>query len=179
MNTLDIILALILIVAFFLGFSRGFLLALASLVGVIAGVYGAFYFSDPVARLLTSWFHLSDETTYVIAFVVTFFLIVLVFSLLGNLLTKVADFAMLGIFNKLLGGVFNMLKYAFIMSVVFMFLNNSNYQNVFIEENKTGSILYTPIASLAPLVLPHIIEEIESWKTENEDASPEIFPEEN
>ncbi len=179
MNTLDIVLALILIIAFFVGFSRGFLLSLASLVGVIVGVYGAFYFSDYVARPLTSWFHMSAETTHLIAFIITFFLIALIFSIIGNLLTKVADFAMLGIFNKILGAVFNVLKYAFILSVLFMFLNNSNYQNQFIEDNKAGSALYIPIAVIVPLVLPQILEEIESWETEREDSSPEVILEEN
>lgn len=154
-------------------------MGLASLVGVVAGVYGAFYFSGYVARPLASWFHMSDDTTNLIAFIITFFLIALVFSIIGNLLTKVADFAMLGIFNKIFGGIFNVLKYAFILSVLFMFLNNSNYQNQFIEDNKAGSALYVPIAVIAPLVLPHILEEIESWETDREASGPEVIVEEN
>ena len=40
-------------------------------------------------------------------------------GLLGKVLTKIADFAALGLINKFLGGVFNTIKIAFIISVLF------------------------------------------------------------
>ena len=162
MNTLDIVLVLLLILAFFMGFRRGLLLALFSLLGVIAGIYGGLYFSHYVAGHLESWFEWNNGTTFWGAFVITFLIISIVFSIIGNLLTKVADFAMLGIFNKLFGGIFNVLKYAFVISVVFMILNTSqNYWSIiFSEEMKLESKLYEPVAAVAPMVIPHILREI-------------------
>ena len=78
-------------------------------------------------------------------------------------LTKIVDFAFLGIFNKLLGGVFNMIISAFIVSVIFMFFNEWNAtEYVISEEKKNNSYLYESIANLAPLILPDLIEEIEN-----------------
>jgi len=165
MNTIDIVLLVIFLIAFFMGFTRGFLLTLASLAGIIVAVYGAFYFRGYAAGYLNNWTEWSAQLIDIFAFMITFFIIVLVFSLLGRLLTKVADFAALGIFNKLLGGIFNALKYAFIISVLFMFLNNSKSGNGLIsEDDKTESYLYAPVASIAPIFLPKILNEVEDYK---------------
>ena len=94
---------------------------------------------------------------------VTFIAIVIIVNWAGKFLTKIADFAFLGIFNKLLGGVFNMIISAFIVSVIFMFFNEWNAtEYVISEEKKNNSYLYEPIANLAPLVLPNLVEEIEN-----------------
>ena len=99
----------------------------------------------------------------VVAMAVTFIAIVIIVNWAGKFLTKIADFAFLGIFNKLLGGVFNMIISAFIVSVIFMFFNEWNAtEYVISEEKKNNSYLYEPIANLAPLVLPDLVEEIEN-----------------
>ncbi len=167
MNTIDIVLGIILLVSFFMGFKKGLLLTLASLVGVVVAVYCAMYFSEYAGVYIEKWFDWSANTNRAVAFVVTFLIIMLVFRLLGNLLTKVADFAMLGIFNKILGGAFNLLKWAFILSVVFMFVNNSAEYQISTAENRAESKLYNPVASLAPAVLPTIMKEVDKLDIDN------------
>jgi len=165
MNSIDIVLLVIFVIAFFMGFSRGLLLTIASLIGIIVAIYGAFYFRGYAAGYIDRWTDWSPQLMDLVAFMVTFFIIVFVFSLAGKLLTKVADFAALGIFNKLLGGLFNVLKYAFIISALFMFLNNSETGSSLIsEEKKADSILYAPVASIAPIFLPKILNEVEDYK---------------
>jgi membrane protein required for colicin V production len=159
MNIVDIILGIILLLAFYSGFKKGLFVTLASLIGIIAGVFGALYFSDYAGGYISNWLKWSDESTKWVSFAVTFFAIVLVISIAGKFLTKIADFAMLGLLNKLLGGVFGMLQYAFIISVLFLFFNSSNITGYVIsEEKKSESRLYGPIASLAPLVIPKAID---------------------
>lgn len=164
MNTIDIVLGVILLIGFVVGFKKGFFVALAGLIGLIVGVYGAVYFSGYAAGYISSWFDWSEATTNLVAFAVTFLMIVLLISLAGKFLTKIADFAALGILNKLLGAVFNVLKYAFIISVIFMFVNASNTYSILSEEDREASVLYTPVASLAPLVLPHILNTVEDFE---------------
>ncbi len=171
MNILDIILGVILLLAFISGFRKGLFVALASLVGLIAGVFGAIYFSDFAGGYISQWFNWSDQTTKLASFVVTFLVIVILINMAGKFLTKIADFAALGLLNKLLGGVFALLQYAFIISVLFMFFNNSNITGyVMSEEKKENSVLYTPIAALAPLVIPKVLAH---FKTESEEESSE------
>ena len=163
MNLLDIILGIILIFSFFQGTKKGLFVTLASLIGLVLGIMGAIYFSDYAANYINEWFSWNKQTTSFVAIAVTFIAIVIIVNWAGKFLTKIADFAFLGIFNKLLGGVFNMIISAFIVSVIFMFFNEWNAtEYVISEEKKNNSYLYEPIANLAPLVLPDLVEEIEN-----------------
>ena len=163
MNLLDIILGIILIFSFFQGTKKGLFVTLASLIGLVLGIIGAIYFSDYAANYINEWFSWKEQTTSFVAMAVTFIDIVIIVNWAGKFLTKIADFAFLGIFNKLLGGVFNMIISAFIVSVIFMFFNEWNAtEYVISEEKKNNSYLYEPIANLAPLVLPSLVEEIEN-----------------
>ena len=163
MNLLDIILGIILIFSFFQGTKKGLFVTLASLIGLVLGIIGAIYFSDYAASYINEWFSWNKQTTSFVAIAVTFIAIVIIVNWAGKFLTKIADFAFLGIFNKLLGGVFNMIISAFIVSVIFMFFNEWNAtEYVISEEKKNNSYLYEPIANLAPLVLPSLVEEIEN-----------------
>jgi len=165
MNLMDIILGIILIVSFVSGMKKGLFVTLASLIGLVLGLIGAIYFSEFAASYLYEWSSWSEQTVNIAARIVTFIGIVILISWAGKFLTKMADFAFLGIFNKLLGGVFNVLISAFILSVIFLFINHWNPTDYVIpEERKDNSYLYDPIESLAPMVLPDIIEEVENFE---------------
>ena len=163
MNLLDIILGIILIFSFFQRTKKGLFVTLASLIGLVLGIMGAIYFSDYAANYINEWFSWKEQTTSFAAMAVTFIAIVIIVNWAGKFLTKIADFAFLGVFNKILGGVFNMIISAFIVSVIFMFFNEWNVtEYVISEEKKNNSYLFEPIANLAPLVLPDLVEEIEN-----------------
>ena len=163
MNLLDIILGIILVFSFFQGMKKGLFVTLASLIGLVLGVIGAIYFSEYAASYINDWFSLNKQTSDFAAMAVTFVAIVIIVNWAGKFLTKIADFAFLGVFNKILGGVFNMIISAFIVSVIFMFFNEWNVtEYVISEEKKNNSYLYEPVANLAPLVLPNLVEEIEN-----------------
>ena len=163
MNTIDIILGIILVFAFIRGMKKGLFVTLASLIGLVLGVIGAIYFSDYAASYINEWSSWNEQTTTYMAMAVTFIAIVFIINWSGKFLTKIADFAFLGVFNKILGGVFNMLISAFIVSVVFMFFNEWNAtEYVISEEKKENSYLFEPVASLAPMLLPNLIEEVEN-----------------
>ncbi|PKA83046.1 membrane protein required for colicin V production [Ulvibacter sp. MAR_2010_11] len=172
MNTVDIALGIILLIGFYAGFKNGLFVSLASLIGLIAGAYGALYFSSYAGGFISKWFDWSAQTSQLVGFAVTFVIILFLISMAGKLLTRIADFAMLGIINKLLGGVFNAITYAFIISVVFMFVNASSTLSGYVisEEKKAESYLYAPVASLAPIVLPHILKEVDRIETEKDEA---------
>ena len=79
-------------------------------------------------------------------------------SLLGKLFTKVADFASLGILNKLLGGAFGALKLGLIVSVLLIVFDKLNSTIPFVnKENTEDSILYGPVKNLAPMIFPNFL----------------------
>jgi len=171
MNFLDVILGLILLGAFFSGLKKGFIQTFASIVGLVVGVYAALYFSDFVGGYLSNWFDFSEQTTKWAAFIITFFGVLFFANFVGKLLTKFIDIVLLGFLNKLLGGVFAVLKYAFILSIFFLFFNSNNFTGLMVsEEQKNESLLYGYIAPFAPSVLPSIVEQFDSIRMPEEDT---------
>jgi len=160
MNTVDIVLALVLLYGLVRGFFRGLLAEIASLVGIVAGIYGAIHFSYILSDFFSENMNWDSEYVNLIAFAITFVLIVFLISLAGKILTKMAGFAALGIVNKLLGAGFGLLKMAFIASVIIMFFAATNEEIELVSKEKLEeSKLYAPVKVIAPAVLPSILRE--------------------
>ena len=148
---------------------KGFFVELASLVSLIAGVYGAIHFSYFVGNFLKDKVEWEERYISIIAFAITFIAIVIIISLLGKLFTKVADFASLGILNKLLGGVFGALKLGLIVSVLLIVFDKLNSTITFVnKENTEDSILYGPVKNLAPMIFPNFLT------IEEDNDTPEV-----
>ena len=75
MNYIDLILGALLILAFLSGYRKGLFVALTSLLGVILGIIGAYYFSDYTGAYIADWLGQEPGVTKVLAFVITFFYI--------------------------------------------------------------------------------------------------------
>ncbi len=165
MNYIDIILGILLLWGLIKGFSKGLFSSLASLVALIVGIYIAVHFSHIAGGYLEQYVNWEEGAMKLVAFAVTFIVVVILVSLAGKILTKIADYAALGILNKILGGVFGVLKMAFIASVIIIFVDAIN-RNITIlkEETLNSSVLYTPVRKLAPMILPSILKEEDSKK---------------
>jgi len=167
MNIFDIVIAVILIIAFIRGFMKGFFVEIASLIALIGGIYGAIHFSYFAANILKKYVAWSENYIALTAFAVTFIAIVIAVSSLGKVFTKMADFVALGLINKILGGVFALLKSVVILSVIFVFFARVNSTIPFIEKQTLdASILYAPVKEIVPTIFPAIIKEIDEKKNE-------------
>lgn len=160
MNTFDIIIAALLLFGFVRGLMKGLFVEIASLVAMIAGVYGAIHFSYFIGDWLKNSVSWDEKYISLTAFAGTFVVIIIVIALLGKVLTKIADFASLGILNKILGGVFGALKIGLILSVIFIFFGKMNDTIPFVkQESLNESILYHPVKKIAPTIFPSIIKD--------------------
>ncbi|AUS04992.1 CvpA family protein [Pseudotamlana carrageenivorans] len=174
MGVIDIVLGALILFGLVRGFMKGLFVEVASLIALIAGVYGAIHFSNYAAdylKTLTSW---EENTITICAFAITFIVIVLAIALAGKALTKLANFAALGILNKLLGGVFGALKIALILSVILNIFDRMNNPITFLDKATVeDSLLYEPVKSMVPLIYPSIMAETEKQdKNETTDESP-------
>tara|TARA_R100001369_G_scaffold72224_1_gene100196 strand:- start:48 stop:572 length:525 start_codon:yes stop_codon:yes gene_type:complete len=159
MSIIDIVLGALLLFGLIRGGMKGLFVEIASLVALVLGVYGAIHFSGFAAQFLESKVDWNEKTTNIVAFATTFVIIVLVISLAGKALTKLADFAALGILNKLLGGVFGALKIGLILSVLLIVFNKMNNTLPFMEKKDLEeSMLYEPVKSIAPMIFPTLIK---------------------
>lgn len=160
MNVIDIIITVILIFAAVRGFMIGLFSAVASLVAIVAGVFCAIHFSYHIEYLLhdtvLEW---SDKTFKIVAFALTFLIVVLAIIFLGKLLTKLADITALGLLNKILGAIFGTLKWSLILSVIFLLFDKFNKTIPFVEkETLDESVLYSPVKSIIPTLFPAIMD---------------------
>jgi membrane protein required for colicin V production len=167
MAVIDIILGALILFGCIRGFMKGLFVEVASLAALVAGVYGAIHFSNFAAEFLMEKVSWDEKYINIIAFAITFIIIVLAIALAGKALTKLANFAALGIINKLLGGVFGALKIGLILSVILMVFDGLNNTIPFADaEDLEDSVLYAPVKSLAPSIFPNILK-----KNENDQAA--------
>jgi membrane protein required for colicin V production len=163
MNVLDIVLGSLILFGLIRGLMKGLFVEVASIVALILGIYGAIHFSNFAASFLENRVDWDEKYINITAFAITFIVIIVVIALAGKALTKLADFASLGILNKLLGGVFGALKIGLILSVVLIIFNKMNSNIPLIEDHELeDSMLYKPVKSLAPIIFPSIIDSEES-----------------
>ena len=155
MNVIDIVLLVFILLGLVRGFMKGLFVEIASLLALILGVYGAIHFSNYAAGFLETKTDWSEQTIAITAFAITFVAIVVLITLAGKALTKIADFAALGILNKLLGGIFGGLKAALILSIVLTIFDKMNRTLPFVEEQTIeDSMLYKPVNELALKLFP-------------------------
>jgi len=156
MNYVDAIIAIPLIFFAFKGFMRGLVIELASLAGLILGIYVSYHFSDITMQYLAMVIHTKPAYQHMIAFAVTFILVLLIVHLIAKLIEKVVDLVALGFLNKLAGIVFGILKGALIISVVIFVIDTFSGGSLPENKDTNDSVLYKPVAALAPFVIGNI-----------------------
>ncbi len=137
---------------------NGFFVEITSLVALALGVYGAIHFSYFAADFLKDKVAWTENYVQIVAFACTFVIIVVLISLIGKLLTKIADVAALGILNKVAGAAFGVMKLALIISIILIVFSKLNRTLPFVsEEGLQSSTLYQPVKNLAPTLFPSIL----------------------
>lgn len=174
MNVLDIVLIALIGFGLVRGLINGFFVEIASVVALVAGVYGAIHFSNYAQTFIDQNSQWDDKTINIVAFAVTFVIIILVIALAGKAFTKLADFAALGIVNKLLGALFGALKIALILSVVLNIFDSFNRAIPMTDEQTIeNSALYAPVKSFVPAIFPIILEKKKDLEEHLEDVENE------
>jgi membrane protein required for colicin V production len=165
MNYFDYVLLLPIVYGLYRGFTKGFILELASLLALIVGVYGSMHFSSFTFEYLNGVVEIEPSYLQLASYGLTFLLIVLVITLTGKLLTMLVKMVALGLINRLMGALFGGLKALLILSVLILFFDRMNRQfsiinNEIIEQSK----LYEPILAQSQTIYPNILEEFERQK---------------
>ena len=149
MNVFDIIVSLALGFGFFKGFKNGLVVEVASLGALFLGILGAVKFSSFVVEQIKVFFDWNPMAIKTISYLLVFILIVYGVSVLAKGLTKILSQASLGLFNKFLGSIFGVLKWAVLTSFVLFFIIKINEWITIIDQEMINqSILYGPITEL-------------------------------
>ena len=155
MNWIDFIIIALLGFGLIQGFIDGLVIEVAELAALILGVWGAIHFSGWTAVKLSGWFDMQTTWLGIIAFAITFVVIVVAINLLGRLLDTLMKAVALGFMVRILGAIFGIIKTALILSVVFVFLNTLHQKRAFLPSDRIAkSYLYNPIADIVPSIFP-------------------------
>ena len=159
MNWIDLVIVVILILSMVSGFINGLIREVASLAALILGIWGAIKFSSFTAAKLYDYFDMSGHYVGIIAFLVTFGIIVVIIHFVGLIADKIVDAAALGFINRLLGIVFGLIKTVLIMSVFFVILNAIDARKPFLPRKTIEqSVFFNTISDIAPAIFPIIGE---------------------
>lgn len=159
MNVIDIAILIPLLWGFWRGFTKGAIMAAATLAAFFLGVWGGMHLSDWLSGLIKGW--TGSESPYIplISFALIFVGILFAVYAAGKMVERFAEKAALGIINKIAGGIIGISKFLVILSVLF-FVADSLEQKIDIipRPMKEGSLLYKPVAGIAPVIIPGLKE---------------------
>jgi membrane protein required for colicin V production len=97
--------------------------------------------------------------------------VIVAVSMLAKVFTSIANFTALGLFNKILGGVFGLLKTLLTLSILLNLFQKINSTEVFLsKENQDKSVLFHPVREVSKAIYPAI----EDWFTAFNSAGFEL-----
>lgn len=138
MNLLDCILIVILGYCLIRGIFRGLIKELSSIIGVLAGLYGAYTYYPQLAKLLARW--ISDAGYLnIISCLLIFIVIYLVVSMLGVMIKYLMNIAFLGWTDRLAGALFGAVKGGLIIAVLVLILTTFLPKNSPVVRDSLGT----------------------------------------
>lgn len=147
---IDILFAILILIACLKGYQKGFIVALFSMIAFIAGLAAAIKLSAIVAARLAPYSDVSAKWLPVISFMLVFLIVVILVNIGGGLLQKSVEWVKLGWINKFGGIIFYVLIYSMVFSVFLFF---AVQLHILKTEITHTSVCYSFIKPLGPGVI--------------------------
>ena len=153
MNTIDLIVCLVLILAVWNGWRQGFIVQICSLAGIVAGIWLAARFGAQVG----GWMQLDAGVAAAGGFVTVLVVVILIVAILSRLVRKVFHFAGFGILDIVLGVAVSVLKYLLVLSALFTAFNSLNEDYCLVgPQTIEHSKSYKPVMRLSEAIFPFL-----------------------
>jgi membrane protein required for colicin V production len=149
----DIIFLIIMVFAVYKGISRGFIVAVFSLLAFIVGVAVALKLSATVAILLHEKLNLDGSWLPILSFLIVFVGVVLVVRWGASLVKKAANILFLGWIDALAGILLYAILYSMIFSVILFFATGIH---LITPEVQAASKTYSYIEPFGPKVMSFV-----------------------
>lgn len=152
---IDLLLVTFWILAAIRGLRRGFVIALFSVVGFIVGIAAAMALSATVAQQISTSGNLHAKWLPVISFLLVFFAVAVLISLVARMISRVMDIAMLGWVNRIAGAAIYILLVSIILSVLLFYLTALH---IIPAATNGKSVIYPVIKPIAPVIVDKLGE---------------------
>lgn len=157
LNYVDAIILVVWALSIGVGIFKGFIKQLFGILALVLACYCSYKFSGIVTGKLSEWFDWQGDGVRIVAFVATFCVVLLLVSLLGRLLDKIARVALLGWVNRLLGGVFGWIEGNLVLVILLYLLKLLDGIFPFLPEKEIStSVLYPYVEKFASLIVPYL-----------------------
>ncbi len=163
MNFLDIAILVILAAFLLKGLLRGVLKESCSLLGIILGTLLAFRFHAPLADLLRETFNLPAGLCVAAAFGLVFFATILLFSVMGYLLSRFVQLVFLSGMNRVLGAFFGLAQGVLLLAVL-LFAASSRPLPAGVADVYRRSQLAPPFVGLGAAAVQGSRELLGTWR---------------
>jgi membrane protein required for colicin V production len=158
---LDLVFAVIIILAIIKGYRRGLIVGIFSFVAIIIGLAAAIKLSTVVADYIGKTVKISEQWLPLISFAVVFFIVVLLVRLGANAIQKAAETIMLGWVNRIGGIFFYIAIYITIFSVVLFYADQIK---IIRPATKVKSVTYSYIQPWGPKAIDGVGSAIPAFK---------------
>jgi membrane protein required for colicin V production len=161
MGFIDIFLGGLLGYGIFKGIRNGLIVEFASLISFFVGIYIAVKFSSVVGGFIGD-----SKSAKVLAFVLTFILVVIGIHLLAKVFSKIASALFLGLINHIGGALFGGLKTALILGVILSLFQKVNLNDALVsKETQEESLFFNPILKTSEFMLPVLTDWFKDLKS--------------
>ena len=158
---LDLVFAVIIILAIIKGYRRGLIVGIFSFVAIIIGLAAAIKLSTVVANYIGKTVKISEQWLPLISFAVVFFIVVLLVRLGANAIQKAAETIMLGWINRIGGVIFYIAIYITIFSVVLFYADQIK---IIRPATKEKSVTYYYIQPWGPKAINGVGSAVPAFK---------------
>ena len=154
MSYLDIFLIIVIGWGAYNGFLKGLIQELASILGIIFGIYLAKNYYSFLDQKLYLLFESEANYLSLISAIIIFLLTIMIFKIVASFLTKFLKLIALGLLNKIIGAIFGVLKSLLILCVIiFVFSKINNVVNIIEKDKLQESFIYTEIERINKLII--------------------------
>jgi membrane protein required for colicin V production len=132
----------------FVGFRKGFISEVISILALVLAIFGALKLSPYLGSFLNSNWDISPDYLPVVTFAICMVLIFIVVIMAGKLMEGLINMVALGLFNKIAGIFFGIGKWALILGcIVYVLTDLDTEGNRISQETKDKSLFYKPLYS--------------------------------
>ena len=160
MGYLDIFLSLIIAWGAYNGFLKGLVNELASVLGIISGIYLAKNFYPYLDIKLKPIFESEAVFISILSSMIIFLFTIMIFKVIAKLLTKFLKLIALGLLNRIIGAVFGVIKSVLLLCIViFIFSKINNIASAIDDATLNQSFLYSNIEKINDIIIDNTYNE--------------------
>jgi uncharacterized membrane protein required for colicin V production len=186
---IDIILVVVAVYGFYVGYSRGIIKTIFSVLSIAIGVLAALRFTPTVTTFLKQLFNQTSPLMFVAGIIATFLLTMALLRLVGKGFEGILETANINVINQVIGGVFMAAVLVFLYSSILWFVLKASFRNAeeITVESQTYPFLkeypqtvYSFTGKLKPLVQDFwdytlkVMDDVQGL-TEKEESGTEIY----